>query len=80
MRVENSGHQTNEHRTNEHGPNEAGAAMMEYVLIICCLLLVVVSSVGFVGAETRDTFHEVGRKLAHSNFPADDFTVPVIPD
>ena len=43
--------------------------MLEYVLVVCCLMLVAISSVSFVGAETRDTYDRVAIKLAHSNFP-----------
>lgn len=70
----------NEHGCAEHGSNEHGATMMEYVLIVCCLMLVAISSVSMVGAESRDTFHQVRSTLAHSNFPVGSTPPLVEPD
>lgn len=58
------------HPSTRPSLTQTGATMLEYVLIVCCLMLVAISSVSFVGAETRDTFVAAKAALAHSNVPS----------
>jgi pilus assembly protein Flp/PilA len=43
---------------------EGGATAVEYALMVALIAVVIIAAVAFVGTSSRDTFQEVGDKVA----------------